>query len=176
MNDSPTFDTLLNRGIEFITTKQFTEALAVAREIQALDSDSADGFHLAAIALQHAYKWEESLKELEQAILNAPYDAGLYSLRGFAFMSLNQHEKAEADFQEAISLEDFEPAHRNLVLLRIVQNRSEEAIEMLTNRIKKNPGNVENLTMMGDLLTSIGNPEKAEGWYAAAEEASSENN
>jgi Flp pilus assembly protein TadD len=171
MSQMQRFDDLLNEGAEHIGNHNFAAALETASRLKALDPDSADGFHLAAIAHQYQYQWTESLAELDKAVLNAPYDAGLYSLRGFAYMSLNEYKKAEADFLEAISLEDFEPAHRNMVLLRILQDRSEEAIQMLTDRIRKSPENADNLMMMGDLMERIGQPEKARSWFEAAEDA-----
>jgi Flp pilus assembly protein TadD len=166
------FEEILNTGAEQIQKGDLSAALQSASTLKSLDPDSADGYHLAAIAYQYQYKWQDSLVELNKAIANAPYDAGLYSLRGFAYMSLNKFSEAESDFLEAISLEDFEPAHRNLVLLRILQDRSEEAVQMLTDRIQKNPDNADNLTMMGDLMERIGQHDKARSWFEAAEDAS----
>lgn len=168
------FELLLQKGVNEVVEQQYLEAEKTASRLTALDPDSADGYHLAAIAKQHRYLWKESIELLHKAILNAPYNAGLYNLRGFAFMSLNELAAAEKDFNEAISLEESDTGYRNLVLLRILQDRSDEAVELLTKQIRKNPSNADNLAMMGDLMARIGQKEKADDWHAAAEKARQE--
>jgi tetratricopeptide (TPR) repeat protein len=169
------FEKLLEEGTKLIEQKEYDEALKIAKKIQREDNESADGYHLEAIAKQHLQEWEDSIDALDRAIDKSPYDAGLYNLRGFAEMSLTRYAKAEKDFEEAIDLEDFEPAHRNMVLLKILQEKGNEAINYLLERIKANPKNVENWILMGDLMMRGGQEEKAKTYYAQAQKMDPEN-
>lgn len=169
---STPFDKLLAEGIELIQNGGFEKAIQKAQEIQLTDSQSADGFHLEAIARQHLHQWPESLDALQKAVENAPYDASIYNLRGFALLSMNRYEEAKTDFQKAIDLEDFEPAHRNLVLFFIVNDEIEKAISYLSERIKTNPNDVENLNFMAELWEKVGNQEQAQAYKEAAQKAS----
>lgn len=169
MSEKQSFDDIIARGVEAIESGKLEEALKIALEAQEKDDTSADGYHLEAIAYQHQYKWDESLNCLHKAIEHAPYDASLYSLRGFAYMSLEQMDKAQADFDEAISLEDFEAAHRNLVLLKISQGKTQEAVDYLIGRIQTKPEDSDNLTLMGNLLKIVGEEEKAQTYFDEAE-------
>lgn len=177
MSEEPTnkatpFNELLEEGIKFIQEGVFEKAIQKAQEVQQADPHSADGFHLEAIARQYLYQWQESFEVLEKAVSNAPYDASIFNLKGFALLSLNRYDEAKADFQKAIDLEDFEPAHRNLVLLFIITDKIEEAITYLSERIKKNPEDVENLNFMSELWEKVGNQEQAQTYFEAAQKAS----
>jgi Flp pilus assembly protein TadD len=169
------FEELLEKATKLIEQKEFDEALKVAKELQKEDPESADGFHVEAIAKQHQQEWEDSVYALDKAIDKSPYDAGLFNLRGFAEMSMSRYAKAEEDFNQAIELEDFEPAHRNLILLKILQDKGNEAINYLLERIKSNPKDVENWILMGDLMMRGGQEEKAKTYYAQAQKMDPEN-
>lgn len=158
----------IQEGISLINSKEYDKAIELARTIQKEDPDSADGHHLEAIANQHLFRWQESVKALNKAIELAPYDASMYSLRAFAKMSNDDVSGAEADLKEAIELEDFEPAHRNMVILMIVKNQSEDAINYLIDRLQENPKDVENWILMGDLMKRVGMEDKAGTYYDQA--------
>lgn len=162
------FNDRIKEGIRLINEEAYEEAIALAKQIQESDPDSDDGFHLQAIAEQHLYLWQDSITSLNKAISQAPYNASLYSLRAFAKMSTEDFLGAQKDLQEAIELEDFEPAHRNMVILLIVKNKSDEAIEYLIERLKKNPKDVDNWILMGDLMKRVGMDDKADTYYNEA--------
>lgn len=162
------FNEKIQEAIRLINEENFDDATTLAKEIQESDPESPDGFHLEAIALQHKFEWQESIKALNKAIENAPYDASLYSVRAFAKMSMEDLIGAEKDLDEAIDLEDYEPAHRNKVILSIIKNDSEAAINYLLDRIHNNPEDFENWVLMGDLMKKVGMDEKAETYYEQA--------
>lgn len=169
MSQEKSYDSLIADGVKAVNEGNFAQAIEISKKAKSIDATSADAYHLMAIAYQHNQQWEESTKQCTEAINNSPYDASLYSLRGFAYLSQGKYYEAQADFEEAISLEDFEPAHRNLVILKISQNKSQEGIDYLVERIQKNPDDVENLELMGMLLDKVGDKEKAESYFKAAE-------
>lgn len=160
---------LLQKGIKAFEEKNFDLALELAKQIQIESPDSADGYHFEGLIQQSLSNWEDSVKSLSKAIGESPYDPNLYNFRGFAYMNMDELKKAEADFKEAIELEDFEPAHRNYVLWYILNDKIDTAIEYLTNRIKLNPENAENLMLMGDLLGRAGYEDNAQSYYEEAD-------
>lgn len=169
------FEEDLEKGIELVEKEEYEQSLEIAHKLQKMEPDSADGFHLQAIIMQHQQRFDESIKVLDKAIDNAPYDAGLYNQRGFAKMSTDKPDEARKDFEEAIELEDLEAAHRNLVLVDILQDKGNQAVEYLINRIKENPKDVENWILMGDLMSKGGQEEKAQGYYEQAQKMAPDN-
>lgn len=164
----------IQEGIRLINEEAYDKSVTLAKEIQEADPDSSDGYHLEAIALQHMFKWQDSITALNKAIEHSPYDASLYSVRAFAKMSTEDFIGAEEDLDEAIDLEDYEPAHRNKVILKIIKNNSEEAINYLLDRLEKNPKDVENWILMGDLMKRVGMDDKADTYYEQAKELNPE--
>lgn len=169
------FEEDLEKGIELVEDEEYDESLEIAHKLQKMEPDSADGFHLQAIIMQHQQRFDESIKVLDKAIDNAPYDAGLYNQRGFAKMSTDKLDEARKDFEEAIELEDLEAAHRNLVLVDILLDKGNQAVEYLVTRIKENPKDVENWILMGDLMSKGGQKEKARGYYEQAQKMAPDN-
>ncbi len=165
----------IQEGIRLINAGEYQASIDLAATIQKNQPDTADGFHLEAIGKQHLYQWEESIKALNKAIELAPYDAGLYSLRAFAKMSTEDFVGAEKDLHEAIKLENFEPAHRNLVILYILRDQSQKAIDYLLERLKTNPKDVDNWVLMGDLMQRVGMDDKAQSYYEQARKLDPEN-
>ncbi|TNE68928.1 hypothetical protein EP331_15045 [bacterium] len=159
---------LIAKGIEALEQEKLDEALALALQIQKAAPKQSVGFHIEGLVHQSSAKWEESITALTKAIEQSPYDPALFNFRGFAYLNLSELPSAKADFSEAISLEDYEPAHRNMVLWMIVSNHVQEAIDYLTVRIQTKQEDPENFEMMGDLMMRVGMDEKAQTYYDVA--------
>ena len=155
------YDAQLETCLHTLEEGDYTQCLQLADELQTQYPDAAEAFHVEAMAHQYQFNWKESIQALDRAIENAPYDAALYNLRAFARMNLNDLEAAGEDLKEAVELEDLEAAHRNRVLLMILQEHFDEAAQYLYDRIVANPDDVENWIMMGDLMKRVGLDEKA---------------
>lgn len=163
------FNDLVGKAIELVNSEKYDEAMELAKNLQELKPDNADGYHLQALCCQYRYEWENSITALNKAIECSPYDANLYNARGFAYMSLGNYDNSHSDFEEAIKLEDLEQAHRYKALWYILQDQSEEGIAYLITRLKANPGNVENWLFMGDLMSRAGFEDKALTYYQQAQ-------
>jgi len=161
---------LLELGLKALESSDYKNALNIALDIQTKFPTASEGYHLEGLTYQSEQKWEESVNSFTKAIGESPYDPNLYNFRGFAFLNMGEMGKAETDFKEAIELEDFEPAHRNYVLWLIVNDRIDEGIEYLTNRIQTKQDDADNFLMMGDLLSRAGYSENAETYFKKAEE------
>lgn len=162
------YDAQLETCLQSLESGEFEQCLQLAEELQSKYPDAAEAFHVSAMAHQYQFNWKESIGALDRAIQNAPYDAALYNLRAFAQMNLNELDKAAEDLNEAIELEDLEAAHRNRVLLYILQDEFEKAAEYLYNRLTTNPEDVENWIMMSDLMKRAGLDDKAATYLGEA--------
>jgi len=163
-----TYDAQLENCLQTLEKGDYDHCLQLAEELQANYPDAAEAFHVEAMAHQFRFNWKESIQALDRAIDNAPYDAALYNLRAFAKMNLSELGAADQDLTEAIELEDLEAAHRNRVLLYILQEKFDEAAQYLYDRLVANPDEVDNWIMMGDLMKRVGLEEKAETYFEEA--------
>ena len=169
------FEETLEEGLASLREGDYDESLDIARSLQKMEPDEADGFHLEAMVFQKLNQWEHSVEALEKAIELEPENSGYYNLRGFARLQLEELEEARDDFSKAIDLDDSPAAHRNLVLYKIMSDQGNEAISYLLDRIKQNPQDVENWILMGDLMQRAGQTEKARSYYQQAQKMDPEN-
>ncbi|MEX0638990.1 MAG: tetratricopeptide repeat protein [Balneolaceae bacterium] len=162
------FEEKFKKGYELLHEQDLDHSLDIARELQKMNSESAEGYMLEAEVMQKLNQWEASVKALHEAIEKDPESGRLFNLRGYSLLNMEKIQEAEEDFTRAIRLDDLPAAHRNRVLCQIMSGRGQEAIRYLLDRIKSDPSDVENWIMMGDLMKKGGHSEKAESYYQQA--------
>jgi tetratricopeptide (TPR) repeat protein len=170
-----TFEEQLEEGLSLLHEGDYDHALDIAHQLQSMEPESVDGYHLEGMVFQKLNQWEKSIDALEKAIEKDEEKSGLYNLRGFANLQLENLDKAIEDFDKAIDLDDSPAAHRNKVLYMIMDDQGNEAITYLLERIKKNPKDVENWILMGDLMQRAGQNAKAKTYYQQASKMDPEN-
>lgn len=158
----------LQHGLALIENQEFDTALQIAKRLQQMQPDSADGFHLAAIACQYRLRWEESIAYIDQAVALAKEHSQLFNLRAFALMSLNRYEEAEKDLIISIRFDDNPAAHRNFGMLKILQGNIAEGLNYLMDRIQTQPNDPYNWVVVGDLIMGEGLEKKALSYYQKA--------
>lgn len=169
------YEEQLEEGLALLREGDYDHALDISRQLQKMEPQHADGFHLEAMVFQKLNQWEKSIKGLDKAIKLEEDHSGYYNLRGFANLQLDNLEEAKADFEKAIELDDSPSAHRNLVLYKIMSDQGNEAITYLLDRIRSNPKDVENWILMGDLMHRAGQSAKAKTYYEQAQKMDPEN-
>lgn len=169
------FEETYNRGYELLHEQDLDECLDMARKLQRMKPDAAEGHLLEAEVMQKLTQWEPSIQSLNQAIEIDPEDGKLYNLRGFAQLNCEKLEEAHEDFERAIKLDDLPSAHRHMVLYKLMTDDGKEAISYLLNRIKEDPADVENWILMGDLMKKGGHDDKARTYYEQALKMDPEN-
>ena len=169
------FEEQLEEGLSLLREGDYDHAIDISHQLQKMEPEQADGYHLEAMVFQKLNQWEKSIKALETAIKLEENHSGYYNLRGFANLQLDNLEDAKVDFEKAIDLDDSPAAHRNLVLYKIMSDNGNEAIEYLLNRIRNNPKDVENWILMGDLMQRAGQGPKARTYYEQAQKMDPEN-
>jgi tetratricopeptide (TPR) repeat protein len=169
------FEDQLEEGLSLLHEGDYDHALDIAHQLQKMEPESVDGYHLEAMVMQKLNQWEKSIDALEKAISKDEEKSGLYNLRGFANLQLENLDVAIKDFDKAIDLDDSPAAHRNKVLHMIMSDQGNEAITYLLERIKKNPKDVENWILMGDLMQRAGQSAKAKTYYEQASKMDPDN-
>lgn len=169
------FEEQLEEGLSLLREEDYDHALDISHQLQKMEPESVDGYHLEAMVMQKLNQWEKSIKALDKAITKNDEKSGLYNLRGFANLQLENLEKAKKDFVKAIDLDDSPAAHRNLVLYKIMSDQGNEAITYLLDRIRKSPKDVENWILMGDLMQRAGQDAKAKTYYEQAQKMDPDN-
>lgn len=162
------FNAELQQGLKLIDNNKFEQALAVAITIQEGFPFKYEGYHLAAIACQYLQNWKKSIGYLSEAIELNNTDAELFNLRGFAYLSLLDLNRAEVDFLMAIKTNDHAAAHRNLGLLLILRGDIADGLNYLLDLIKDKPNDPLNWVIVGDLLSGEGMHDKAQSYYKRA--------
>lgn len=162
------FEEQLEEGLSLLHEGDYDHALDISYQLQKMEPESADGYHLEGMVFQKLNQWEKSIEALDKAIKREKEKSGYYNLRGFANLQLENLEEAKVDFNEAIDLDDSPAAHRNLVLYMIMSDQGNEAITYLLDRIRNNPKDVENWILMGDLMQRAGQDAKARTYYEQA--------
>ncbi len=169
------FEEKHKKGYELLHEKDLDKSLDIARDLQRINPDAAEGYTLEAEVMQNLSQWKPSIDSLNDAIEKDGQNGRLYNLRGYAYLNSDQLEKAQADFHKAIELEDLPSAHRHLVLYKLMSGDGKAAIEYLLDRIKTDPRDVENWILMGDLMKKGGHDAKAASYYEQALKMDPEN-
>ncbi|MCB9893260.1 MAG: protein kinase [Planctomycetes bacterium] len=118
-----------------------------------------------AQAAMKVARYDEALKQIEQAMRLKPNEARLYLLRGHVFRKQRKLKEAIADYEMAVNLHPEDPRARSF--LGSVQRMTGDlsgARENLTYALKLNAHNVEARISLGKIF------EKARAWMAAQRE------
>lgn len=169
------FEEQLEEGLSLLREGDYDHSLDISRRLQKMEPESADGYHLEAMVFQKLNQWEKSSHAVDNAIEKDPEKSGLYNLRGFARLQMDDLEEARKDFEKAIDLDDSPAAHRNMVLYKIMSDKVQEAINDLLALIRANPKDVENWILMGDIMQRAGQGAKARSYYEQAQKMDPDN-
>jgi len=169
------FEEKLNEAFQLFQEKDLDHSLDIARELQNEDPQASEPFYLEGMIMSQLNQWEHAHKALTAAVKLNGSESRYYNQRGFVAMQQEALEKAEEDFDKAIELDDSAPAHRNKVMLMLMTDRGREAFPYLIDRIKKDPQDVENWILMGDMMKRAGQTDKAATYYEQALKLDPEN-
>ncbi|MEX0944624.1 MAG: tetratricopeptide repeat protein [Balneolaceae bacterium] len=169
------FEEKHKQGYEMLHEKDLDKSLDMARNLQKLKPTAPEGFTLEAEVMQKLNQWDASIESLNKAIELDPEVGRLYNLRAYARLNKDEPEKARADLEKAIALDNLPSAHRNMVLYKLMIEKGQEAITYLLDRIRAEPRDVENWILMGDLMKKGGHDAKARTYYEQALKMDPEN-
>jgi protein O-mannosyl-transferase len=127
------------------------------------------GFRNRGVALYHAGRYRDALRDFNQAIDLAPRNPRTWQLRGALYMRAAQHEAALADLTRALELapDDADAlGPRCVVLMRL--GRLDEAQADCARALELEPGAVDHSISLGMVSALRGNTGLAERYYQRA--------
>lgn len=118
----------------------------------------------AQVAMKRA-RYDEALKQVDQALRLKPKDGRLHLLRGHVYRKMRNHKEALKNYEKAVELNPEDPRGRSFLgsIQRMTGDLS-GAKENLQYALKVNPHNVEARISLGKIF------EKARAWKAAQKE------
>ena len=159
------FEERLGQGFELLTEKDIDGSLDIARECQKEDPLNPEAYYLEGLIMQQLNQWDVSIDVLTKAIKLNDQESRYICTRGYAYMQKEDFEDAEKDIDAAIAIDDPAQANRYKIMLMLVTERGGEAFPYLIEQIKKNPKDVENWILMGDMMKRAGQEDKARTYY-----------
>jgi protein O-mannosyl-transferase len=138
------------------TEKNFDEAIRNCEIGEKLADDDADFSRLKCSILILHSKYEEAKKSSEEALRNYPDDPNLFYTYGEACLNLNELDNAEKGFLGVLK---FSPntasANYKLALIKLKQNKSDDALEYLKRASVLAPDNPQYKEEYRDLAAKI---------------------
>ncbi len=98
---SPT-NPYLERGIAFKIEARYEEAQAELTQLLAEDANSPEGHHQMGLVLGFIGEFDQSIEELERAVVLAPGRIDMRIDLAMTFAMLGMYEEAEREFTEVL--------------------------------------------------------------------------
>ena len=137
-NRSPAI--LLESGLRYLQSGQFSEAEKCCREILAADPDHADSFHLLGLISARTNKYDQATEFIAQAIRKNPNNADYFSNLGTMLERQDRFEEALKSFDLALALKpDFIDTWIKIGFTLQRQERFEEALLAYDQALKIDP-------------------------------------
>lgn len=134
--------------------KQKTDA-KITRAIKR-EPDNADLYLKRATSFNKQKKYEQAIKDCDQAILLNPKLAAAYEQRGFAYDRISDYEKSVPDFDKAIQLDPtLRAAYFGIVRLDGRRRTYIHGVDYLNKFLKLNPNDTEALRYRGDFYSHL---------------------
>ncbi|HXD00900.1 MAG TPA: tetratricopeptide repeat protein [Verrucomicrobiae bacterium] len=114
--------------------------------------DDVDARKLLGMACTQTGRLREALAQFQEAARLRPDDLWIEANLGRAYARLRQYGKADSIYAEVLQKDPHQPdARLGEAELEAWRGHTARALEMLDELIKENPGNVEALTLRGDV-------------------------
>lgn len=106
----------------------------------------ADEYYKQALVAYSKKKLEDALLAMEQAIALLPENAEYYAARGFFYLQDGIEDKAQAEFEKALSLYPYEVlAHYGRGMIAYRARNWDEALAHFNDAYRANPNRAETL-------------------------------
>lgn len=165
-----TFEQLLARGKEYLKQQDFEAAARTLEAALALSPDSAEALYQMGVALVSSNRYDEGVRYLERSVEQAPTNLALRLILADVYEKGGRMEQAAAELQRVMDMAPTTPqaaeAEIRLTLLMskqlINQGRHDTSLEMLSNQVKRHPGDTRLLNHLGISLMVANRLDEAE--------------
>ncbi|MCK9417924.1 MAG: PEP-CTERM system TPR-repeat protein PrsT [Nitrospirae bacterium] len=154
-------EALYRKGLLFIESNDFDNALAISKDIIKQSPDWPEGHRLQGFALFFKKQYSDAIAPLQKALLQQP-NAGTYYILGLTHYYRNEFEQAINQFQKALDLQPaFTRARVHLALLLLNKKMADEAIKEAKKVLAQDDENALAHNIVGSAYLLKGN--NAEG-------------
>lgn len=159
----------MQRAVALHQSGKMEQALALYREVLALQPDNIDALHLTAVAHCQNRDFELALPLFEHVIRLKPDFAEAWNNLGKAFKSLDRNEEAEQAFVRATELAPkMAEAWTNLGRMMRRKGSTEESIAFYRKALEAGTGDAEAHHFLGVTLKDAGRGDEAIAEYRKA--------
>lgn len=159
----------MQRAVALHQSGKMEQALALYREVLALQPDNIDALHLTAVAHCQSRDFELALPLFEHVIRLKPDFAEAWNNLGKAFKSLDRNEEAEQAFVRATELAPkMAEAWTNLGRMMRRKGSTEESIAFYRKALEAGSGDAEAHHFLGATLKDAGRIDEAIAEYRKA--------
>ncbi|HYE34750.1 tetratricopeptide repeat protein [Methylocaldum sp.] len=149
----------------YIQQKRWNDAERVYREAIQVSSNDSQRYILLAELLAKSGKSDEALAELTKAIETYPDKSDLRFGLAKLYEQRKEIDRAERAYRDIIALKKRAPealkAKNRLVLLALAQGQVDEAIALVNEVLKANPGDIQGLLLQGRIALFRKDAQKA---------------
>lgn len=158
-----------NRGHVLLQLERFEQAIASFDDALALDSRRADIWNDRGIALQKLARSDEAIESFGRATAIDPLHDLAFSNRAASFKDLKRLDEAVADYSRALSIGK-RPVEAGLSLaeLLLLMKNVKDAMQTCMAALKIQPDSARGLTVLGNCMAQLGDPETATALYERA--------
>ena len=163
-------DRILNEGREYLTDKNYDEALKKFDKVIKINPESWRAYHNRGLTKQNLKEHIGAISDFSNAIkLNQKQWSVSYWSRGYSKQLINDHKGAISDFTIAINLEpEFYYPYYARAFSKGQTGNYNEAIKDLNLAITKDPNDKYSFSLRGDYKRNIGDLKGSLADYSAA--------
>ncbi len=156
-------DTLYHLGRAYmLRSKETYERMYVA------DPKSWRVHQVLAQSFADADRLEDAVKECQEAIRQKPAEPGLHQQLGEIYDRQNNLEMADAEYRQELKTDPHNAAVMySLAVVGIERSKPAEAVELLTQALRRTPGSVEARYQLGRAEAQLGHNDEAAVSFAA---------
>jgi predicted O-linked N-acetylglucosamine transferase (SPINDLY family) len=163
----------MNAAADLFGKGSLLELEALSRGLIVRYPESAFGWKVLSVALDHKGQSVEALEPAKKAVRMSPDDAECHNNLGKIFQELDQPDEAEASCRQALKIKpNFAGALNNLGNTLLSCGRLSEAEKYCRRAVQIEPNNIWANNNLGSVLSSLGRSDEAEKSYRRAIEIS----
>jgi len=168
----PQFSQIQNVYVELAETylrmQRFSEAQVAANKAIEINPKYGDAYAMSGTAYRLMGHFDEAIATFKKGVSADPYNWRMQGWLGETYLAAEQFPEAEAAFRESLRLNEYPGTYYALALALDKQKRAAEAETVLSDGVKKSPGDANLRVMFGSLLNQHDKLAEAEAQYNEA--------
>ncbi len=149
-------EALSYKALSLFYLERHVEALETAARLLSIESENTKGWWVRAMANKALEKHEEALDAFNEYILLDSLYGEIYAARGETFLALSDTLLAEADFRQALHLDEAQGSpNYYLAVINLSRDDFESALENVNKALLYRYDSLRSLGLKADVLDSL---------------------